>query len=345
MVVDLGLDPDIFNVTSIETIAGALRRTASFHCPCNAATLIRSVVRPLRGLVKDPNSVRSLAEETLEAMIAHGDILDHSDIVAERSDEAKSLLYAAHPSFVARRSGTVILVGIASDRLPVFPEEFEKRIEHINHIRRMKPLPHEDLPSELVHFGLNKLSYENWLNTPTSETPAQLLSRHDRLLDRTPPSHEIPGLSLLEPELPVRYYRGRWVEPRSQTGRFVGRRSQAYGADLWCYVKMHNGHPERLLDFPIESSRWRGCDEAWRLQMAIDALRAKPQQFRTCPEPGETLKIQFFSPLPMWARKRLDAVGEPASPSGCLFAYKLAASESEEELRFAREVLWLGEHQ
>jgi hypothetical protein len=46
----LALDPSALDLTSIEAIAGALRRAASFLCPCGAATLVRTVVRPLQGL-------------------------------------------------------------------------------------------------------------------------------------------------------------------------------------------------------------------------------------------------------------------------------------------------------
>ena len=53
--------------------------------------------------------------------------------------------------------------------------------------------------------------------------------------------------------------------------------------------------------------------------------------------------LEFFSPVPMWARRRWDAVGEPVSASGCLLAYRLAEAELAEEMRFTREALWLDE--
>ena len=53
--------------------------------------------------------------------------------------------------------------------------------------------------------------------------------------------------------------------------------------------------------------------------------------------------MQFFSPVPAWAQRRWDAVGEPTTNQGCLFAYRLAGSELAEELRFARGTLWLEE--
>ena len=342
-VAELGLDPGALDLTSVEAIAGALRRAASFRCPCTAPTLVRDVVRPLRGLVDDLGTTKDLVEDTLEAMVAHGDILENPDIEGEPGYGAATLLYAAPTGFVARVSGAVILLGVASDQLSAVPDDLEARIEYVNHLRRLTPGPGEDLRSELLQLGLIEISYSGWLRFPPRETCAQHVARLDRLLDAAQPSRDVPGLLLLDPTRGVRYYRGRWVEPRGQSGRFVARRSQAYGADLWCYLEMRNGNPERLIDFPAGESRWRGCDEAWHLQMAIDAQRGEPQQFRIRPGPEGTLLLEFFSPVPMWARRRWDAIGEPVPASGCLFAYRLAEAELAEEMRFASEALWLDE--
>lgn len=342
-VAELGLDASALDLTSIEAIAGSLRRTAGFLCPCAATTLVRGVVRPLRGLVDDLDTVKGLVEETLEAMIAHGDIVEHRDVEAPPGDGGPTLLYAAPAGFVVRESGVVILLGVASDQLSALPDGLEARIEYVNHLRRLSPAPGDDLRAELGQLGLMEISYDGWLKAPPAETPTQHVSRLDRLLEVAQASRDVPGLSLLDPVRPVRYYRGRWIEPRSQSGRFVARRSQAYGSQLWCYVQLRDGNPERLIDLPVAGSRWRGFDEAWRLQMAIDAQRGEPQRFRVRPGPGDKRVMEFFSPVPMWARRRWDAVGEPVPGSGCLFAYRLAEAELAEELRFAREALWLDE--
>ena len=342
-VAELGLDPHALDFTSVEALAGALRRAANFLCPCAAPTLVRGVIRPLRGLVDDLATTKDLVEETLEAMIAHGDILEHRDIEGEPGPGATSLLYAAPAGFVARKSGAVILLGVASDQLSAVPDDLQARIEYVNHLRRLTPSPGEDLRSDLLQLGLIEISYSGWLRFPPHETCAKHVAGLDRLLNAAQPSRDVPGLSLLDPTQGVRYYRGRWVEPRAQSGRFVARRSQAYGADLWCYLEMRDGNPERFIDLPAGGSRWRGCDEAWHLQMAIDAQRGKPQRFRIRPGPEGTRVLEFFLPVPMWARRRWDAVGEPVSVSGCLFAYRLAEAELAEEMRFARGALWLDE--
>ncbi|KYF60254.1 hypothetical protein BE04_25970 [Sorangium cellulosum] len=341
-IAELGLAPEALDLTTPEGLAGALRRAASFLCPCSAATLVRAVVRPLRGLVPDLSAAQELVEETLEAMVAHGDVLEQRD-VGGHEVAPRVLLYAAPASFVARQSGMVVLLGIASDHLSPLPDELERRIEYVGHVRRLRPTGGEDLGTELRQLGLLELSHDAWLKAPPPETAAAHVAARDRDLDRAAPSREIPGLLLLDRERPVRYYRGRWVAPKSHTGRYVARRSQAYGADLWCYVELQDGRPERMIDLPSRASRWRGCDEAWRLQMAVDARRGAPQCFRVSGGPGGAAVLELFSPVPAWARRRWDAVGEPVASSGCLFAYRISATEIDEERRFARDALWLEE--
>jgi hypothetical protein len=253
------------------------------------------------------------------------------------------LLYAAPASFVVRQSGLVVILGVAADQLSPLPSDLERRIQYVGHIRRLRPCSEkEDLRSELLHVGLLEITSDGWLKSPKLSTASPAVAACDRAHDVVPPSRDIPGLLLLDPTKSVLFYRGRWTEPKSQTGRFVARRQQAYGADLWCYVQLKHGQPERMIDFPQRGSRWRGCDEAWYLQMAIDAQRGSPQRFRVTPS-GDAHILELFSPVPAWARRRWDAIGEPVPKTGSLFAYRIAKAEIEEERRFAREALWLEE--
>ena len=338
-VAELGLDQTAFDLTSVEAIAAALRRAASFLCPCAATTLVRAVADPLRGLVEPAEDTRGIVRETLEAMLAHGDFFEHRDIEEDAARGASVLIYTAPPSFVVRESGTAILLGTSNPAL----DSVTARIEYAKNLRRVNPVPGEDLSAELQQLGFTKISHQQWLKAPQLESPAQHLAHFDRLLDAAQPSGDVPGLALLDWERPVRYYPGRWTSVGSLSGRFVARRSQAYGGDLWCYIEMSGGRPERLVDLPLADSRWRGCDEAWRLQMAIDACRGSAQLFSIVPDPRDSYAMQFFSPIPMWARRRLDSVGHPVSSPGCLFAYRLAEAELVEEVRFANDVLWLAE--
>lgn len=338
-VAELGLDETVLDLTAVESIAAALRRAAHFLCPCPSTTLVRAVSEPLRGLVEDLEGMRDKIRETLEAMVALGDFLEHRDIESDATSRAAVLLYAAPAGFVSRESGAMILLGISTLAL----DSLGDRIEYESHLRRLGPSLGEDLGAVLEQLGFSEVPSDQWLRAPRREAPTQHLAYMDRLLDAAQPSGEVAGLSVLDSNRPVRFYRGRWTSAGTLSGRFVARRSQAYGGDLWCYVEMSNGRPERLVDLPLADSRWRGCDEAWRLQMAIDASRGSAQTFSISLGPRNSYVMQFFSPLPMWAQRRLDSIGHRVSRPGSLFAYRMAEDEVAEEVRFAKEALWLDE--
>jgi hypothetical protein len=338
---ELGLDPDLFELTSPEAIACALRRVAGFLCPCAARTLVRSVVAPLSGLVEDLAATQLTVEEVLDALVANGDLLEQRDINNATFPYSPLLLYAAPPSFVPRRSGSALLLGIVPDHLSPLPEDLQVRIQYCNHVRKIAPEVHEDLHGDLKRLGLVELSSDGWLQSPPRELAAQHLTRFHQLLSTASRSGDVPGLRLLDPGRSARFYRVRWVEPKAHTGCFVARRPQAYGADLWCYVQMADGRPERFVDLPVAGSRFRGCDEAWHLQMAIDAELKQPQTVALRQGLAGKHVLDFFSPVPMWAQRRWNALGEPIMHSSSLFSYSFDEAEIAEEIDFARHMLWL----
>jgi|SRR5579864_531359 len=341
-VASLRLDPMASDLTTIEAVACALRRAAGFICPCSGASLIRSVIEPLHYLADNLTEVRSLVEDTLDALVAHGDLIEARATKPE-GGEGVLLLYAAPPKFIRRQSGGAIIVGVAPDDVSFLSDELVARVEYVNHVRRIKAGRDEDLTGLLSQLGVTELPSAIWLKAPAAETAEQLVQSANAMLKTAGHSGEVPGLSLLNPSAPVTYYRGRWAAPSSQTGQFVARRKQAYGADLWCYVDIKGGVPQRFVDLPFRQTQWRGCDAAWHLQAAIDAVRLQPQVFRIVPATSETTIAEFFSPVPGWARRRWDTVGEPVPRKGCLFAYRFPNTELDEERTFAKQRLWLTE--
>jgi len=342
---DLGLNPDRHALTSTEGIACALRRAAGYLAPCSAATLVRAVVGPLDGLVPDLLQVREFAENVLEAVIAHGDILEQEDFLANPGT-AGTLLYAAPPSFVARRSGSILILGIAPDHRTPLPSEFDERVEYEGHVRRLQGTDAVAARQTLQDFGLVELTADYWIKMPAVLTAQRHVINANELLAKVDSFNaDVPGLMILDSGEPVRYYRGRWKEPKKMSGRYVARRKQAYGADLWCYVELLDGKAQRLVDFPFGASRHRACDHAWHLQMAIDSSRAQPQEYLIEPQGRETSVLRFFSPVPQWAQRRLSAVGTPEAAKNCLFAYRLPDGEIGEERDFLTAALWMSERQ
>jgi hypothetical protein len=165
----------------------------------------------------------------------------------------------------------------------------------------------------------------------------------DRLLSESENVGDVRGLSVIDPAASVNYYRARWTQYVKQEGKFVARREQLYGSDLWCYLEASAGTIIKLVDFPLSVGKFRGCDEAWHMQACLDFLNGSPQKYRLRSGLSGSVIIDFFSPIPAWARRRWDIVGSPSIPHNCLFSYTFRAKELEEEIKFIRDILWMRE--
>ena len=190
----LGLNPDVVDLTSTEAIACSLRRAAGFLCPCTAPILIQAVSDPLKGLVEDAEQVHETVEDTLQALIGYGDLLEISGMGAAQGDFGQ-LIYMAPPTFVKRKGGAILLFGILPDYTSPIPEELNRRIEYVNHIRRLSPHDAEGLASELSQLGFIQLSHTAWLREPALEPAEQHLNRLESMLDVALPSGEVSGLT------------------------------------------------------------------------------------------------------------------------------------------------------
>ena len=322
------------------TLAALTRRSAGIHCPCSRATLRASVLECTRVLPTGYESLPDAVDDAIEALIVGGDLLELNDVVTEDSDAAQTWVFAAPPRFVLRPSGSAFLFGVVPDQDTFLPSQFVSRVLQRGYTRSLESLPDEDLARELRELGLQQLSSSAWLRRPRSEDPAEMIDRHQRLLANQPPVSAIPDLRILDPSRSVSYYRGRWVDPAAHNGWFVARRPQEFGAPIWCLVDIRNGDPVRLLDLPVARTRWRGCDSAWYLQLAIDHNRGTPQVYRRRVV-GDTIRLDFFSPLPQWSQRRLMILGKSIPSDSCLFSYLLPVEESDAEETFLKENLWL----
>ena len=319
-------------------LAAALRRLAGFLCPCSPATLLGSMVESHRGLTDGDFADR--VEDVIDALVGVGDLLELTDVTTLDERIKATWLFAAPPSFVLRRSGTAILLGFAPDEATPLPIDLQSRLRRRGVTRMIDPLPGEDLGDLLAGLGLRRLTMENWLRPPRQETARTLIDSLDAALDRQTLAGEIPNLRVLDGTRASRRYRARWCQPDRLTGRYVIRRPQTYGADVWGYAELANGVPVKLFDFPPPGSRWRGCDVAWRAQMAIDSWSGDIQVYRR-ENSGDSVAINLFSPIPDWARRRLAFVGEELEPQSSLLSYRLPMSEAAAEEQFLQEYLFL----
>ena len=326
-----------------EVLLGALlRRSAGIHCPCSRATLRASVFECTEGLAIDGTSRSQRIDEAIEALTVGGDLLELDDVVTEDSDVRQTWVFAAPPSFVIRCNGAAFIFGVVPDQDAFLPSSLSGRVLNDGFTRSIESRPDESLADELEGQGLQQLSESVWLKSPRHELPADMINRANQCLARQTPITTVDNLKILDSVRPVTYYPDRWVVPTNQTGTFVSRRPQEYGAPMWCLVRLEDGVPVRILDLPFEKNRWRACDTAWHLQMAIDHCRHNPQQYRRRPE-ARGVRFDFFSPLPQWSQRRLMVFGDSMPPKKSLLSYVIRSAQAETEEEFLQNRLWLSQ--
>jgi hypothetical protein len=320
-------------------LAASLRRAASFLCPTTPGALIRAVKDCLRGLPEFTEEIETEIAGLVDSLVAYGDLLE---LPVDDDTRIRRQLFLGPPAYVPRSSHLALLVGIRPEGAPLLSDDLLGDIECPGYSRFIRSKGDRTIPDALALEGLIELQPDQWLQAPRQTAAEELVAFYSERLDVAGPSGDIAGAQLIDPNSRVTYYRGRWrvLKPRD-LGRFVARRPQAFGADLWCFAEVADGMVSKLIDLPLQNPFAPGADEAWRLQAALDAIAAHPQQIRIRGDTEISL-LDFFAPLPSWIRRRLDIVGEsaPRGPSA-LFSYAVPQEESAEEIAYLTDMMWL----
>lgn len=336
----LGLDPTAVDLLSPEALAASVRRAASVLCPATPGAVMGAVREVLADLPGYGDETPAEVDDLVTAMVSYGDLLE---LPLDEAGGLRRHLFLGPPSFVRRTSGCLV-IGIRPDGAPLLGEEVSTRLEFNRHVRLIREAGNEGVADALADEGLIELSADQWLRTPRASDPTRLVDTYVTRLAARQPTGDIEGVRIVDPESDVSYYRGRWRTPRrDDSGYFVGRRPQAYGAELWSFMSLSEGRVTRLLDLPAADALAPGADEAWRLQAAIDAISTRPQRVRIRSGPrADAVLIDLFAPLPSWAQRRLDTVAVPVLRSaGALLSYQAPDTELADEVGFLREMLWL----
>ncbi|SEM24863.1 hypothetical protein SAMN05443999_1178 [Roseovarius azorensis] len=334
----LGIEPHNAAVDDA-FLAALLRRTAGMLCPCSRTALRAAIVESLSSL-HDLDDLPSRIEELTDELIVVGDLLELTDVTTAETDAKGTWVFAAPPAFVERKSGSVFLTGIVPDHDSVLPESLGSRVVYSRNTRYIEPQSEEDLAELLASEGLARLPENAWLKAPKTQTASANLEKAMQRLVSEPTCAQITGLEIIDPETRPTYYRGRWTAPKSQSGTYVSRRPQEFGAPIWCFAELQAGLLVRIIDLPLGTYRWRACDAAWHLQMAIDQENGRPQRYRIT-DLGNICRLDFFSPLPLWAERRLLVLGEKRPGEKSLFAFEIPTAEIREEEDFLQTNLWL----
>ncbi len=338
-VATLKLDAESVDLGSREGVSASLRRAASFICPTSPNRLVDAVFSAMRPISTCELS-RDDVVDTLELLVASGDLLE----LRRESGRSTRLLYLAPPSYIELVPGTYLLMGIRPFDAPLLEDDLALDIDYENHTRILR-LDSSTATSRLGALGLQCVMRNRWVASPAPELPKELIGRYRARLDVAGEAGQLDGLSILDPLSSVRYYRGRWrVQVPSDTGDFVARRPQAYGADLWCVLRLQEGFPQRIIDLPVEDSVVPGRDEAWRYQAAVDALGGSPQQFRIRQGVTRDATFDFFLPLPGFAERYLQLVGlSLGKTAGALFSFRVPHAVTGEVAAFLTDMLWMAQ--
>jgi hypothetical protein len=340
-ILDVDQAADLF---SAEGLTASLRRAASFLCPASPRQLIDAVFDAVRPLLSGTELPRQDVSDLLDLLVSAGDLLELRLSGGTRG----RLLYLGPPSYIERRPGQYLLLGIRPFGASLISPGLSGAIQYEGHTRTIELSP-DRAAAQLSELGLHMIRKTQWVRRPPEMPPGELVRQMRERLSAAGPAGVVEGLTVIAPEEKVTYYHGRWrsLKP-ADSGLFVARRPQAYGADLWCVVLVAGGAPARLLDLPADDPAVPGHDEAWRVQAALDAAADSPQVFRvggvlsTGASAGRT--VDFFSPLPRWAERYLQLTGMAVPrTAGALFSYRVPEAAMPGLADFLASMLWMGQ--
>lgn len=320
-------------------LAKLLRRVAWSNCPCQPFVLVREVERGLKGLVPDTDSLRTRIGQVLENLIATGDLLEPGQVT--HADEwPKGFLFPAPPSFAMLSSDMAQLFGIASEEELEGPLELQGRIAHDGAARRVTAKPGESLKAQLRVAGLRELSMEAWLREPATESATEFLAAARTRLRRAEPADAtIDGLEIFDSSAGG-IYSDCWDVPGNRSGVFVARRPGAYGNNFWMLVELNGGRIVQSTHLPLTGSPFRGCDEAWRTQLALDSVSGRPQRYRVRRE-AITAHLDMLFPVPLWAHRHLLVIGRQVPALKSICSYQVPEGLLSEARNFLEQKLWL----
>ncbi len=336
----LGLAEAATDLFSTEAVCASLRRAASFLCPATPRQLVEAVLDAISFIDESRLVTRGQVAEQLDLLVSIGDLVE----LPRREDRGSRQLYLAPPSYVEKAPGQYLLLGVRPNAYPLVDESVGAEVLYEGHTRSVELAPDVG-PLRLRAAGLREFRREHWLQHPRVDHASAVVVAMRHRLDQASESSDVRGLTIIDPGASVHYYRGRWRPPADDdSGDFVARRPQAYGADLWCLVRIERGVPRALVDLPVNASDVPACDEAWRYQAAIDAVTGNPQviHIRSATGAPGTRLLDLFGPVPGWAQRYLELVGTPVSRSrGALISYRVPMTAIGEMSAFVTDMLWM----
>lgn len=322
------------DVLSAEFIAQSVRRALFILAPCRRFELAQAVTKALKPIAgQDPAEA---VDAMIEELTALGDtLLMNADGAAGTTG---AVLRPAPPTFVQRGDGACVVLGVAGDDISP-PLEDGMNIVAAGAARFVRAGASDpNIAARLRALGLNELHESDWLHQPAAEEASAYLARWSARLG--PHSGASEDLEVLDGAAPQRFYKGRWTPlAKKHSGLYVARRPKRFGNDLWSLIDVTTGAPRQLADIEPELPRARSCDEAWRIQAALDATRGRSAPVE-CIKDADTTTIAMFAPPPLWLARRFALVGKPVKVQGALAAFEFPASAAGNEVGALKRLMW-----
>ena len=228
---------------------------------------------------------------------------------------------------------------MASEETTPLPASIRVRIKWEGPARLLVPGTNESLAETLKDAGFAQQSFQSWLRLPSATTAHEYRKQIDNALQSATAAGNVDGLRIFDVDATERYS-GGWVTVDAHEGRYICRRPQAYGSDLWGVVLLVGGKPQKLVDLPFLDGNQRGCDEAWRALLALYNEAGKPQQFELREGP-ERSEVAFDFPIPLWAQRRLEVVGIRVTHRNRMFCYSISNGSIKAETEFLSSSVWM----
>ncbi|WP_298189056.1 hypothetical protein [Metallibacterium sp.] len=291
-----------------ELIAQALRRLCGFMCPCAPRSILLAASRSLASLVGDEVPLQERIDAVFEHLLTAGDIVEVARVSTLAPADDRTQVFCGPPSFL-QCDARCYIFGIAPDDAPFLPKSLRDRLHYDGSTRFLDALKGEDLDETLSALGLRRHSVASWLGKSSRVSAQTFLQQVQNRLERDGVKGVIPGLKILQHAgaAPSRYA-SRWREPGDAAGLYIGRADQEFGTAVWYLASLVDGIVARSMVLPLSEAAGRACDQAWRIQLAIDASRGHPATYAVRPaEGGMRLGVSF--PLPAIAKRQLLYLG------------------------------------
>lgn len=315
-------------------VAGVLRRLCGLMCPCPPRSILAAAKRALEPLGTATDVLVAELDATLESLLVVGDVIEVSRVGGILNDENRDWLFCGPPSFLELDERCYVF-GIAPDDAPVLAGTLREKVRHDGVMRYLDD-PEGQLGEALSALGMRRYTAAKWLARTHHEPPERFVAHVLNRLVKEGLHGDMPSAEWLAPATAAYVpYQKRWTPAPAMSGLAIGRAHPEFGPPLWFVATLAAGRIERVLSLPLANMPDRACDQAWRIQLALDAQRGAPGRYRAQPE-ADGVRVSVSFPLPLSARRRLVLLGGLRNEhpgGGAIWIPRVAWSEAERYLQ------------